>query len=181
MKNTKVLLIVLAIILVIAIVVGVILINGGSKTNLKVSNVEDMKNLVTKLYTGLEEKLPGSLATTEVDLSNIDIVKGYTGLESTEGIKGIVASEPMISSQAYSLVMVQAENSKRAAEIAKEMSEKINPSKWICVTAESIYATSSGDIAFLVMSSEEWAKPVYANFKKEAKYIGEEYFKQESL
>lgn len=51
MKNTKVLLIVLAIILVIAIIAGVILINGGeSKTNLKVSNVEDMKNLVTKIY-----------------------------------------------------------------------------------------------------------------------------------
>lgn len=182
MKNTKVLLTVLAIILVIAIVVGVILINGGgSKTNLEVSNVEDMKNLVTKLYSGLEEQLPGSLATTEVDLSNLDIVKGYTGLESIEGIKGIVASEPMISSQAYSLVMVQAENSKKAAEIAKAMSEKVNPSKWICVTAENIYATSSGDIAFLVMSSEEWAKPVYENFKKEAGNIGEEYFKQESL
>ena len=174
----KVLLIVLAIIIVIAIVLGVVFINGGKqKSNLNISSIQDMENLISKIYTGLDDSLPPTLNTTEVDLSNQDIVKGYSGLESTEGIKMMVVSEPMIGSQAYSLVMVQAENSKKANEIAKEMNEKVNPAKWICVSAEKVYATSSGDIAILVMSSEEWANPVYENFKKEAGNIGEEYLK----
>lgn len=174
----KALLIVLAIIIVIAIVVGVILLNGGKeKTNLNISSTQDMENLISKIYTGLEDKLPATLATTEIDLSNQDLVKGFSGLESTEGIKSMVVSEPMISSQAYSLVMVQAENSKKANEIAKEMSEKVNPAKWICVTAGRVYATSSGDIAILVMADSDWADPVYENFKKEAGSIGKEYLK----
>ena len=174
----KVLIIVIAIIVLIAIVLGVILLNGEKeKSNLNISTIGDMENLVSKIYTGLEGSLPPTLSTTEVDISNVDLVKGYIGLEDTTGIEMMVASEPMISSQAYSLVIVKAENAKRANEIAKEMSEKVNPAKWICVSAEKIYATSSGNIAILVMSSEEWVEPVYENFKKEAGDISEEYIK----
>ena len=77
-----------------------------------------MENLISKIYTGLDDSLPPTLNTTEVGLSNQDIVKGYSGLESTEGIKMMVVSEPMIGSQAYSLVMVQAENSKNINKTA---------------------------------------------------------------
>ena len=65
-----------------------------------------------------------------------------------------------------------------ANSIAKEMLDKVNPIKWICVGAEKVYATSSGDVVCLVMASEEWAKPIYESFKSLAGTIGQEYERQ---
>lgn len=85
----------------------------------------------------------------------------------------------MMSSQAYSLVLVKVKDGVDADKIAKSMSEQIDIRKWICVSAEKLYATSSGDVVCLVMSSEERAKPIYEKFKKLAGTIGEEYIKTE--
>ena len=51
----------------------------------------------------------------------------------------------------------------------KEMLENINMAKWICVSAEKMYITNNGNTIFMVMSSEDWAKPVYNEFKE---YVG---------
>jgi hypothetical protein len=87
----------------------------------------------------------------------------------------------MMSSQAYSLVLVKVKDGVDANNIAKTMSEKIDTRKWICVSAEKLYATSSNDIVCLVMASEEWAKPVYEGFKALAGTVQEEYTKTEEL
>ena len=68
-----------------------------------------------------------------------------------------------------------------ANAIAKEMSEKVNTAKWICVLADKLYATSSGDIVFLVMSSEDMAKPIYEKFKTLAGNVNEVYEKSEEV
>ena len=51
----------------------------------------------------------------------------------------------MMSSQAYSLVLVKVKDGVDANNIAKTMSEKIDTRKWICVSAEKLYATSSNE------------------------------------
>ena len=84
----------------------------------------------------------------------------------------------MISSQAYSFVVAKVKDGVDANSIAKEMLDKVNPIKWICVGAEKVYATSSGDVVCLVMASEEWAKPIYESFKSLAGTIGQEYERQ---
>ena len=151
------------------------------KSNLSIQSVEDLQNLVTSLYTGLEEVLPRSLATIEIDINNVDQFKSFTGLSTSEGVEYAVASEPMMSSQAYSLVLMKIKDGVDANQIAKTMSESIDTRKWICVSAEKLYATNSGNIVCLVMSSEEWAKPVYENFKSTAGAIGQEYEKTEAI
>ena len=55
------------------------------------------------------------------------------------------------------------------------MLDNINMNKWICVSAEKLYITNNGNVIFLVMSSEEIAKPVYENFKK---YVNNEIGKE---
>jgi hypothetical protein len=109
--------------------------------------------------------------------TDADLVNSFTGLENGENLEYVVASEPMITSQAYSLVLVKVKDGVSADEVAKTMSENVNQRKWICVTAEKLYATSSGDIACLVMSNEEMAKPVYEKFKTLAGNVNEEYQK----
>jgi len=170
---------------VIAIVVGIIFMNNRpkeeAKTNtVKIEKAEDLSNLINEMYKGKEENLP-RLNTQIVDVNDADAIKNATGLENGNDFEFVAISEPMISSQAYSLVLAKVKDNVNANNIAKEMSEKIDTRKWICVSAEKLYATSSEDIVCLVMSSEEWAKPVYDEFKKLAGKIGEEYTKTEEI
>ena len=51
-------------------------------------------------------------------------------------------------------------------KLKQEMLDNIDMRRWICVSAEKLYITNSGNIIFLVMSSEDIAKPVYEGFKK---------------
>ena len=34
------------------------------------------------------------------------------------------------------------------------------------LSASNLYITNNGNLIFMVMSSDDWAKPVYDNFKK---------------
>lgn len=170
---------------VIAIVLGIIFMNNKpkeeAKTNLvKIEKAEDLSNLINEIYKGKEENLP-RLNTQIVDVNDSDAIKSAIGLENGNDFEFVAISEPMISSQAYSLVLAKVKDNVNASNVAKEMSERINTRKWICVSAEKLYATNSGDIVCLVMSNEEWAKPVYDELKKIAGQIGEEFTKTEEL
>lgn len=175
----KKIIIIIPILAVIAIVLGIIFINNKPKTNLKpIESAENLSALVDEIYEG-QENLLSSLNTQIIDVTDADAVKYITGLENGDDLQYIATSEPMMSSQAYSLVLVKVKDGVDADKIAKSMSEQIDIRKWICVSAEKLYATSSGDVVCLVMSSEERAKPIYEKFKKLAGTIGEEYIKTE--
>ena len=143
-------------------------------------NADELTKFVDELYEGNENLFP-SLMTQAIDISDVESVKYMSGLSSVDNIESMVVSEPLMSSQAYSLVLVKVKSGADADAIAKEMSENIDMRKWICVSAEVLYATSTEDLAFLVMSSEEMAKPVYDAFKKKVENIGEEYTQKEVI
>lgn len=173
--------IVAIVIILIMVIIGIALFtNKKPKTNLEaINSAEDLSALVNKVYEGQEGNIPSSLQTQIIDTTDDMAVKMVTGLENANDLEYVVASEPMITSQAYSLVLAKVKNGKNADEIAKQMSENVDQAKWICVSAEKVYATSSGDIVFLVMSSEKTAKPIYEKFKTLAGNIGKEYEKTE--
>lgn len=179
-KTVKTIIIALVtIVIVVAVVVAIFMVNRKPKTNLEtVNSNEDLLVLVDKLYEG-QKGLFSSLQNEAVDVADNDFIQYYTGLENGTNLEYVVTSEPMISSQAYSLVLAKVKNGVDANSVAKEMSEKVNTSKWICVSAEKLYATSSGDIVFLVMSSEDMAKPIYEKFKTLAGNVNEVYEKTE--
>ena len=149
--------------------------NNVSGEGLNIKDATELTSFVDKVYEGLE--LFPSIATMELMLDDAETVTYETGLSSTDKIDAVVVSAPMMSSQAYSMVLVKVKDGVDADSVAKEMSENINPNKWICVSAEKIYATSSGNVAFLVMTNADMAEDVYNNFKKEAGKIGPEYSK----
>ena len=144
----------------------------------KVDWGEELTNLVDTLYAGNENLYP-SLMSQVIDVTDSETVNYMTGLENGDDLEALIVSEPMMSSQAYSLVIAKVKDGASTDEVAKKMSENINMRKWICVSAEILYATSTEEYAFLVMSSEEMAKPVYEAFKKELEIYGEEYTRKE--
>lgn len=182
-KNRKgaIAFVILSIVLVIAIIVGAVyaIYRNQPKTYTQiVSSTDDMQNMINTIYEGVEAELPPTLNTQVVDISNLDILKSYTGLSSNENIDAVVVSEPMIGSQAYSLILVKVKDGQDANAIAKEMSENIDTRKWICVEAEKLYATSQDNLAVLIMASDEWATPVYNKLKEMLPSHSEEYTKE---
>lgn len=182
-KNRKgaIAFVILSIVLVIAIIVGAVyaIYRNQPKTYTQiVSSTDDMQNMINTIYEGVEAELPPTLNTQVVDISNVDILKSYTGLSSNENIDAVVVSEPMIGSQAYSLILVKVKDGQDANAIAKEMSENIDTRKWICVEAEKLYATSQDNLAVLIMASNEWATPVYNKLKEMLPSHSEEYTKE---
>ena len=176
------LLIVLALIAIALIVAGIVIaINANKpKSNVQITSADDMQNLINTVYTGLEDKLPPTLNTQIVDVNNADNLKYFTGLSSNENIDAVVASEPMIGAQPYSFVLVKVKDGADADSIAKQMSENVDTRKWICVQAEKLYATSVDNLALFVMSSDEWATPVYNKVKEVLGAHNEEYIKENS-
>lgn len=118
-----------------------------------------------EIISMIYEKKPVDLFldTVTLDLSNADTVKFIAGLSSTDGIKEISVSEPMMGSQAYSMVLVRVSDSANAASVAQTMKDNINPRKWICVEADDIKAASKGDLALFFMVDSEFADTVTAS------------------
>lgn len=179
-KTVKTILIAVVVVAVIvAIAYAVFVVSKKPKTNLEpVTSGEDLVALVDKIYEG-QGDLYSSLMTQELDVTDNDMVSYNTGLTTGENLEYLVISEPMIMSQAYSLVLAKVKDGVDANAVAKEMSENIDTRKWICVTAEKLYATSSGDVVFLIMTNEEMAKPVYEKFETLAGNVNEVYEKTE--
>ena len=85
-----------------------------------------------------------------------------------------------MSAQAYEAVMVKVKNGADIESMKQEMLDNIDMNKWICVSAEKVYVTNSGNVIFMVMSDEDWAKLVYDSFKEQVENkIGKELEKSE--
>lgn len=119
----------------------------------KVLEGQSPQAIIEKLY---EIKNPGlAVGELEVNMDDVDNIKYFTGLDSSENIDQIAVSETMIGAQAYSLVLVRTTSSSKSDELAKEMREGIDPRKWICVGADDIKVVAKGDLVMLFMVSSE--------------------------
>ena len=171
--------IVIVLVIIVAIVaVAIVVINNrkSEKSSLKITSANDLVELVDKIYEESERPF-ATLETNEIDVSDETMVSSMTGLEDGDDLEYLVVSEPMISSQAYSLVLAKVKSGVNSDKVAKEIFEKINPRKWICVSAEKVCATSSGNVVFLVMTEKENTEKIYDAFKEIAESVGKEYSK----
>ncbi|NLJ41227.1 MAG: hypothetical protein GX352_06435 [Clostridiales bacterium] len=126
--------------------------SGGNNPGVEVKGPEgDLPSIIESIY---EKKDPEIMVDTmDVDISDSDSLKYYTGLKSADKIKDISVSESMIGSQAYSLVLLRLNSAADAEEIAQAMKSGIDPRKWICVEADDLRVVASGDVVMLVMIS----------------------------
>lgn len=171
---------VVAVLLLVGIIIALNLTGKNLNSNQGViENSQDLINMVEKIYAAQEEgTLPG-VQTQEIDVTDKDMVKYITGYDNNQDFEYVVVSEPLMSSQAYSFVLAKVKSGVDASAVAKNMLDNIDIRKWICVSAEKVYATNSGDVVCLVMSNEKTAKSVYEEFKKVAGSVGKEYERTE--
>lgn len=181
-KNIKILIISICVILVIAVVATVMFVNSNKNKNqeaeknnnvtsqnqatqaIELNTTDDLENAITKVYENTTVELP-RLNTTVIDINDSNALKYNTGLDSNEGIEAVVVSEPLMSSQAYSLVLVKLTDGANKENIKQNMFDNIDTRKWVCVEADKLFVTDSQNVVCLLMANEDWAQPVYDALK----------------
>ena len=177
MKKQNILIIGLILLAVISFGIFVLVSEKGNTGSLETT--KDIIKMINIIDKDNKNVLP-ELETMKVDIKNIDEVTSYTGLKTNNDIESIVVSEPMMTSQAYSVAVVKVKDTANVEKIKQEMLDNIDMRRWICVSAEQLYITNSGKVIFSVMADKDTAKAVYNDFKKYVNNnIGKELEKSE--
>ena len=163
MKKQNIFIIGLILLAVISFVIFILV--SGSSNKGSVETPRDINDIINTINKNNKDVLP-ELETMKVDIKNIDEVTSYTGLKTNDGIESIVVSVPLITAQAYSVAIVKVKESADVEKIKQEMLDNIDMRRWICVSAEQLYITNSGNVIFSVMADKDIAKAVYNDFKK---------------
>lgn len=165
---------VIALILLAVISFGIIILVSGKENTSSLETTKDIIKMINSINKDNKNVLP-ELETMKIDVKNIDEVTSYTGLTSNDNIESIVVSVPMMTAQAYSVAVVKVKDNADVEKIKQEMLDNIDMRRWICVSAEQLYITNSGNVIFSVMTDKDIAKAVYDDFKK---YVNNEIGKE---
>ncbi len=123
--------------------------------------LEDITNKIIENTTTIETMLMGPM---EVDLTNADTVKSFTGLDSADSIERAVFNEPMIGSIAFSMCLIDAKDGVDVEALKTQILEGVNYRKWVCVAAEKVLVANCGDTILMIMAMEEVVDDVYNAF-----------------
>ena len=163
MKKQNIFIIGLILLAVISFIIFILVSGSGNKGS--VETPKDINDIINTINKNNKDVLP-ELETMKVDIKNIDEVTSYTGLKTNDGIESIVVSVPLITAQAYSVAIVKVKDNADVEKIKQEMLDNIDMRRWICVSAEQLYITNSGNVIFSVMADKDIAETVYNDFKK---------------
>lgn len=97
-------------------------------------------------------------------------LEGATGLTDETLVKEVIVYESAFGSQAVSFVFVRVSEGTNAVDVAKEMYEKIDRRKWICVGADTDAVAASADLVCFGMADSGYEidlNKVIENFKSE--------------
>ena len=163
MKKQNIFIIGLILLAVISFIIFILVSGSGKKGS--VETPKDINDIINTINKNNKDVLP-ELETMKVDIKNIDEVTSYTGLKTNDCIESIVVSVPLITAQAYSVAIVKVKDNADVEKIKQDMLDNIDMRRWICVSAEQLYITNSGNVIFSVMADKDIAKAVYDDFKK---------------
>ena len=150
---------------VLAGVIFAITSNKESKTNETLQTAGDIKKMLETIYKNLADELP-ELTTEEINLKESELVESLTGLKSTDDINTLVVSEPVMGSQALEVAVIKTKEKTDNEAMMQNIKDNVDMSRWICVSAEKLYIVNSGDVIFMVMGDNDWAKSIYDEFVK---------------
>ncbi|MBR5228085.1 MAG: hypothetical protein IKV94_05570 [Clostridia bacterium] len=165
--NKKVLIGVIVVVVAIIAVVAVVSITKANNTPvIAFESKDDSIKVAQDIYAKIDMSQMPMIAENVLDLSDTETVQYLTGVQDPSKINYAVVSEPMMSAQAYAMVLVKVKDGEDVEKIKQEMVDNIDVRRWICVAAEKVYATNHHNLICMVMSSEERALPVYNAFKE---------------
>ncbi len=115
-----------------------------------------LKEIMKEVYSGIpSDELPAT-AEIEVTKENQEYYLGKISFDYEEAL----ASEPLMSSIAHSVVLVRVKDTKDIDAKVAEIKEKVDPRKWICVEVEeqNVVVVNNGNVIMLAMENNLSAK-----------------------
>ena len=146
MKKTK------KILLILLICATLLPLTGCGNKNVKGT----LDEIIAKIY----EDIPAEEMPMVENLDVLEMVPGnltyYIGTEDIE-YEEVLASEPMMSSVAYSVVLVRMKDGADIEGAKTKIKENVDPKKWVCVEVpeEDVIVKSKGDLIILIMVADE--------------------------
>lgn len=131
----------------------------ADKNPIENKNLEgDLQSILDKIYEtadvddSFKDYIESGLQTTEITAENADY---YLGKEEIE-FESAIASEPIMSSSAYSLCLVRVKEGADIEKIKADIKENADPRKWICVGVDpkNVIVDNVGDVVVLIMSDD---------------------------
>jgi hypothetical protein len=149
--------------LLIALFFTTLLLVGCGET--KEKNIEGtLDEILTKIYADIKKDELPKLETINVleraeDMTDEDYsyrIQSFIGSDKIK-YKEVLASEPNMSSIAYSVVLVRMEKDADIEKAKTEIKENVNPRKWFCVGVEKedVIVKNKGDLIILIMVADE--------------------------
>lgn len=126
------------------------------------NNLEgSLESILEKIYEtadiddSFKDYIKNGLQTTEIKSDDAAYFLGKEGIE----FESAIASEPLMSSSAYSLCLVRAKEGADIEKIKKDIKENVDPRKWICVGVDpsNVIVDNIGDVVILIMSDKDGA------------------------
>ena len=134
---------------------GLLLITGCGEKELDLT----VNEVIDKVMEGLEDNSP-MVSNTEVTKENMEYYLGTDTIDIEAGI----ASEPVMSSIAHSVVVIKVADGTDINAVKDKIKENVNPQKWVCVEAEKVIVENKGNIIILIMSNNDLATKIQENF-----------------
>ena len=106
-----------------------------------------LSEIMDKLYTDVGET--PMLMQAEITPETSEYFLGSSNLNFTEAI----VSEPMMSSIAHSVCLARFPEGTDMQAVKETVKGGVNPAKWVCVEAETVYVESHGNILLLIMDN----------------------------
>lgn len=131
---------------------------AGTTTEEPAGSLEGpLTDILERIYEGYEGELymladPLPLVKDPEAMGHIAYFVGVDNFDFTEA----VASEPMMMSQAYSLVLVRVSPGEDVEQVKKDIASNADPRKWICVGVDpsDVKVDSIGDVVILIMAED---------------------------
>lgn len=141
-----------------AMVLGVTACSGG-KTSGGPELEGTLTEIMEQIYSGANLEFP-EMVIQEIDADNAQYFLGVDDVKFDEAI----GSEPMMSSQAHSVVLLRASEGEDIEAIKSKIKENVDGRKWICVEVEknNIITDNAGNLVILIM--DENSKAIHDSF-----------------
>ena len=117
---------------------------------------EIMDNIYTDVFAGLADDEKPNLMNINVLEEAPDNIEYYIGTKEID-YEEIYASEPMMSSIAYSVVLVRMKDGANIEDAKTKIKETVDPRKWMCVEVpeEDVIVKNKGNLIILIMVADE--------------------------
>lgn len=120
----------------------------------------DLNEITQNVLNGFAaDDAPSSLTTNMMDKNDKELMMYNLGVESLEGVESIAITEPMMSSVAFSLVVLRFDTADNATASVDVLKEKAPVEKWVCVTPETVKVRTINDkyVIFLMGTNSQAA------------------------